>query len=146
GKSKKSFNDLKKYIHCVKKSDYVIIGGGGLIQDVHTSGAIPKYLIAAILGKYYDKKVIYYSLGIGPIKRKSFEKIVRDISNDCVDSISVRDEGSLNELEKLGIKTDTIVTTDPVFEISNFYPTDKSNKLDKLNHVGICFRQFKVTE
>lgn len=146
GKSKKSLKEFKEYSECVKESEYVIIGGGGLIQDVHTAGAIPKYLIAAILGKMYDKKVVYYSLGIGPIKRKSFEKIVGDISNNCVDIISVRDEESLIELKKLGVKTSSTITTDPVFEISDFYENKNKIKFDKVKHVGICFRQFKVTE
>lgn len=143
--SKRTFKLFFELAKAIKKADIVIIGGGGLLQDVHTVATIPRYLITAALAKYYSKKVMYYSLGVGPIKSPILKKLVKDVSNQFVDTISVRDETSKNLLEALGVTTKVEVISDPVFLISDLVPMEKW-KRTSIDRVGIAFRQFKTDE
>lgn len=144
GITKKALKNMSSLKKAIKNVDYVVIGGGGLLQDVHSVETIPRYLISAVFAKLFNKKVIYYSMGIGPISNKLLIRLVRDISNKFVDHITVRDESSKKYLKNIGVTTKIEVTADPVFSISNYIPSSK--KENKKVKVGISFRQFKTNK
>ncbi len=96
-----------------------ISGGGGLIQDVTGISTIQYYLGLVLLAKLMGKKVMYYAQGIGPINTREGRRYTRFVSN-MVDLITVRDEESKEELEKIGIsKPPVIVTADPVLALES---------------------------
>lgn len=107
--------DFKEMLNAIKKSDLVIIGGGGLLEDVHNYFSIPRYLHTVILAKLFRKPVMFYSVGVGPISNKVSKFMVRSICS-ISDLITVRDQKSKEILDHLGIsKVPIIVSEDPVF-------------------------------
>ncbi|WP_085506168.1 polysaccharide pyruvyl transferase family protein [Thalassobacillus devorans] len=129
----------------ISEADYVIIGGGGLLQDVHWVGTIPRYLSIALFAKILKKPVIYFSLGVGPIKRRLLKYLTRIISND-VDIIFVRDMKSKEYLEEIGVKkTQITVTGDPVIMHSDFYKNENKNENKNDNkRVGVSIRELNI--
>ena len=93
--------------------DLLISGGGSLLQDV-TSASSPLYYLGIIfLAKLLGKKTVVYAQGIGPLKRAFHRKLTAWLLNR-VHLVTVRDEGSKEELEKMGVTAAITVTADPV--------------------------------
>ena len=147
GITKKTFKNMLGLYREIKSTDYVIVGGGGLLQDVHSVATIPRYLLPVIFAKAFNKKVIYFSMGAGPIENKHLVHLTKKISNKFVDHITVRDEKSKKYLNEIGVETQIEVTSDPVFLIEEFI---KPKKLVEKNRnqksIGISFRQFKTND
>lgn len=104
----------KTIIKEIRNSSLIIIGGGGIIQDVHSCWAVARYFQFAFLAKLFAKKVITLALGVGPLKSKFvrwFTKVVFKLP-DC---ISVRDKYSYNYLKNLGVDKTVNITSDPAF-------------------------------
>lgn len=107
--------DFKKMWNAIKSSDLVIIGGGGLLEDIHNYFSIPRYLHTVILAKLFRKPVMFYSVGVGPISNKLSKFMVRSVCN-ISDIITVRDQKSKEILDSLGVSNVPIlVSEDPVF-------------------------------
>jgi polysaccharide pyruvyl transferase CsaB len=116
--------NLRVMLSSIKNSDLVIIGGGGLLEDKHNYFSIPRYLHTVILAKIYNKPVMYYSIGVGPIKNK-IGKLLVGIITQFVDLITVRDIQSKNTLVSLGIRPECItVVPDPVFSLKPIKESD----------------------
>lgn len=120
--TKKRYN-IKSYnrknpgeiIKAIKSCDVLIKGGGSLFQDVTSSMSLYYYLGIAMMAMMARKQVYLYSQGIGPISRQINRRLFTRIINRCK-AISVRDEFSKEELDKLGVKVPPItLTADPVF-------------------------------
>ena len=106
----------------IRKSDLVISGGGSLLQDVTSVRSIYYYMSILFLAKMLGKPTMLYAQGIGPICGSFARKAMRWLGNK-IDLITVRDEGSLEELDNLGVKKTPIrVTADPVLGI---HPVDR---------------------
>jgi polysaccharide pyruvyl transferase CsaB len=115
--------DIKNIIGAIAKSNYLISGGGSLLQDVTSVKSLMYYLFVIFVGLNLRKKVIIFAQGIGPIKNpigKIFTKILLSFCS----YISVRDEKSLKLLKSWGIKADLVC--DPVFSLE-VKPTQKSD-------------------
>jgi polysaccharide pyruvyl transferase CsaB len=111
--------DFLSIYSSIKNSDLVIIGGGGILQDVHNYLTIPCFLHTVILAKLLNKPVMFYSVGVGPIKNKISELLVRDVCN-ISDLITVRDNLSKEYLMRIGVNNvPIIVSADPVFALSS---------------------------
>ncbi len=104
------------------KSDLLISGGGSLLQDVTSNRSLYYYLSIMMLAKQLGKPVMLYAQGIGPVCGSLARGAMRYIGN-MVDLITVRDEGSQDELKRLRVtKPEIHVTADPVLAI---HPVDK---------------------
>jgi polysaccharide pyruvyl transferase CsaB len=104
------------------QSDLLISGGGSLLQDVTSDRSLYYYLSIVMLAKKLGKPVMLYAQGIGPV-RGGLAKSAMSYIGNMVDLITVRDEGSREELKSLGVKTPPIhVTADPVLAL---HPVDK---------------------
>jgi len=107
--------DFKKISEIFKESDLIIVGGGGLLQDAHNYLSILGYLQVPILAKLHRKPVIFYSIGVGPIKN-IMNKILVHIIGNIADLITVRDRYSKDYLRLLQVQKPSIVlSADPVF-------------------------------
>ena len=109
--------NLFKIIKAMRSSKLLVSGGGSLLQDVTSKKSLYYYLTILFLAKLLGKKVMLYAQGIGPIN-STFGRKLTGIICKKVDLITVRDDGSYEELQRLGIKKENIiVTSDAVFAL-----------------------------
>lgn len=101
----------------ILSADLLISGGGSLLQNVTSRRSLYYYLGIIFLAKFFGRKVMLYAQGIGPIRGTLAHKLMNFIVNH-VDLITVRDHGSLEELQRLKIsKPKIFCTADPVLAI-----------------------------
>lgn len=102
----------------MRKTELYINGGGSLIQDITSRRSLWYYLTTIKMAKKCGCKVIMYGCGIGPIINKADEKLSARIINSYVDVITLREQASRAELERLGaVKPEIIVSCDPVLSL-----------------------------
>ncbi|MBO6088186.1 polysaccharide pyruvyl transferase CsaB [bacterium] len=126
--------DIRKIVGEIKSCDFLISGGGSLLQDVTSLKSLVYYLFIIAIAILFNKKVIIFAQGIGPINNKFAKLITKNLLKLC-GYISVRDENSLNLLKSWGIKADLVC--DPVFSL-------EADCTKKTNSVGIQLRDFKT--
>ena len=124
-------NDVVKEI---MDCDILISGGGSLLQDVTSLKSLIYYLFIISLGLVFNKKVIVFAQGIGPINNKFAQFITKKLLRLCT-YVSVRDDISRNILEYWKINADLLC--DPIWSI-------KIPQTKKTNSVGIHLRKFKT--
>ncbi|MFZ5648388.1 MAG: polysaccharide pyruvyl transferase CsaB [Bacillota bacterium] len=106
-------HDLGSIVHEIRKSDLLISGGGGLLQDVTGPNSILYYLGIVSLARLLGKPVFFYGQGIGPVRTLLGSTLMRIVANK-VDLITIRDRESKGELEDLGVVRPRVeVTADP---------------------------------
>jgi len=125
---KKYFGRLARINAFIKDSDLIVIGGGGLFQDAHSSFTIHNYLRFL---KNAKAKLMILGIGIGPINSKFNEMYLRHFLNEKDIVIQVRDHDSYVKLKELGINQAISVNSD-VVEGTNF-----KTILNELNLVGL---------
>lgn len=126
-----SFN-INSVLKEIKKSDILISGGGSLLQDKTSIKSLMYYLLLIFYAKILRKKVIIFAQGIGPIKCKLMNFITMVLLKHC-DLITVRDDNSLNLLQKYNINA--IKCSDPVWNI-------EIPDVNKTERIGIQLRTF----
>ncbi len=122
------FSLVKSIADC----DLLISGGGTLIQDVTSTKSLMYYLAVINIAKMLKRKVMMYANGIGPLT--SFKNIesTRKVL-DKVDLITLRDENSQAELDKIGITKPVVhLTADPAFLVE---PNDLGREI--LDNYGV---------
>lgn len=126
--------DIKNLVKTIKNTDILISGGGSLLQDVTSWKSIAYYSFVIALGILFNKKVIIFAQGIGPINNKFIQIFVRNLLKLC-SIVTVRDENSLNLLKNWGINANLVC--DPVYLMNIECKTSE-------NTVGIQLRDFKT--
>lgn len=103
---------LRSLLRC----DVFISGGGGLLQDVTGRGlSIVYYLGLVVLARLLGRPVVFYAQGFGPVRSFFNRLLVRLVANRAA-IITVRDQGSLDDLVALGVNRPALaLTVDPVF-------------------------------
>jgi len=111
--------DLRRIIGAMRRADAFLSGGGGLLQDVTGYRlSVVYYLGLVLLARLLGLPAILYAQGIGPLTRPFNRLLVRLLVNRAT-FVSVRDEGSLRELQQLGVTRPPVtVTADPVFALA----------------------------
>lgn len=99
----------------IGKADFLISGGGGLLQDKTGLFSIYYYLAIILLAKLLGKEIIIYSQGIGPLKNRFNRYLVKSTLHS-INKISVRDYFSRDLLFSLGLPQ-TELSADPVFSL-----------------------------
>ena len=128
-----TFN-LYDIIGAIAKSDFLISGGGSLLQDVTSLKSLIYYLLIIFIGLMFGKKVIIFAQGIGPINNPFGQFLTKNLLKHCT-YVSVRDEKSRNLLNSWGINADLLC--DPVF-------STKIEHVEKTNSVAVQLRYFKT--
>jgi polysaccharide pyruvyl transferase CsaB len=105
--------DIRLIWRELKRADLLLSGGGSLFQDVTSPRSVFYYGGIIIMARLLGRKICLYGQGIGPLKRRISRELVRRVMNRA-DVITLRDEGSLEELRTLGVIRRAFVTTDPV--------------------------------
>ena len=97
----------------LKKTSLFLSGGGSLIQDSTSTRSLWYYLNAIRTAKKTGNKVVMFGCGIGPIRRSLNRRYASHIIEKYVDFITLRDQASEAELEKLPVHgVPTRVTAD----------------------------------
>ncbi len=119
----------------MKKSLLYINGGGSLIQNVTSSRSLYYYLATLKLAKKKKNKVDMYGCGIGPVTGDFNVRLVSKTLNRSVDSITLRENHSFEELQKFGVTAPkTGVTSDPALILK---PYDNERTEEFLNKNGV---------
>ncbi|WP_353093407.1 polysaccharide pyruvyl transferase CsaB [Tissierella praeacuta] len=143
---------FKEVFISMKNSSLFLSGGGSLLQDVTSTRSLLYYLALMKIAKLYNKPVMIYANGIGPIRKKLNRFLTRKILNK-VDLITLRDEDSKDFIYDLGVKNkNIIVTADPVFtlepsseeRVKEIFKNEKIPTNRKL--IGISVRRWKNAE
>lgn len=110
------FSPLAVY-RAIRKCDYFISGGGSLLQDETSAKSLLYYVSLIRAAQLHRKPVMIFANGIGPIRRASGQRMVRNCLNKA-GSITLREDSSYQALRDIGVTNPNIrVTADPVFLI-----------------------------
>ncbi len=112
-KSIYTFSVLKIF-NAIRKTDFLISGGGSLLQDVTSWKSLLYYLFVINLALFLRKKVIIFAQGIGPINSKILSFLTKQSLKKC-HYITVRDDKSLFLLRGWGLKPELV--NDPVWAL-----------------------------
>ena len=106
-----------------------INGGGSLIQDVTSRRSLWYYLHNIQTAKRCGCKVQMYGCGIGPVIRESHRKMAARVLNANVDTITLREPDSLEELRAMGVdKPEILLTADPALTLRQA-PEDQTDSV-----------------
>lgn len=96
----------------IYKSDFIVVGGGELIQDKSSLVMIPYILLRPMIGKLLGKKIVAQGVGIGEDSEiTKFGKIQTHFALNKFDIITLRDKKSYSMLEKMNIMRPKIYLT-----------------------------------
>ena len=109
--------DFPAILRAMAETDLLLSGGGSLLQNVTSHFSLFYYLSIIALGVIMRKKVMLFAQGIGPIRGRFSRFLTRLICRHA-DLITVRDDGSLDDLCEMGFeRKDILVTSDAVFSL-----------------------------
>jgi len=100
-----SFNraSLVEIFKAISLCDILVLGGGGIFQDITSFRSLLYYLFLLELAKMQRKKVAIFAVGIGPLRRGISEFLVKRALLRS-DYVSLRDKQSHDWAVKRGIK------------------------------------------
>ncbi len=125
GVSAISWHDGFAVFDAVSEADLTIVGGGGLFHDywglnpnhflTDRQSGIVFFAAPAILAALMGKPLMLYAVGVGPLLSGHAKRFTRVVC-EAATAITVRDEGSRQLLESIGVDGGRItVTADPAF-------------------------------
>lgn len=106
---------FKRIMNC----DYLLSGGGTLLQNSTSNLSLLYYLFIILLAKLMCKKVIIFAQGIGPIEGEFWQKLTRFTLSIC-DLVTVRDTRTYKLLGDWQIKCS--YTKDPAWDLPTVRP------------------------
>ena len=132
--------DIQALRQAVAETDLVIIGGGGLFHDYRSVDAeafltdnhsgIGFFTSPVVLASLYNKPVMLYAIGVGPLFSEPGRKLTR-FACDAAAAVTVRDSGSKQILQSIGVGAANVtVTADPAFAM----PVSKDPGLTRYVH------------
>lgn len=107
-------SNLVSILKAIARSDIVISGGGGLLQDSTSFKSLLYYAGILLIGKALRKKTVVFAQGVGPLKRKISRFLLR-IAFEGAQLATVRDEESKKIAVSCGVKKNIHVTADLAF-------------------------------
>ncbi len=138
-KTKKQFKvnsaNYKNPIEIIKeisKCDYLISGGGSLLQNATSNLSLLYYILIILLAKLMFKKVIIFAQGIGPISGNFWITLTKLTLRLC-NLVTVRDSKSYKLLGKWKIKSRFV--EDPAWDIPILHRENQ-------RYVGIQLRDY----
>lgn len=126
-----TFN-IPDIIGAILKTDFLISGGGSLLQDTTSLKSLLYYLFVIFIALLFGKKVIIFAQGIGPISNPIGIFFTKTLLKYCT-YISVRDLKSYELLKQWGI--DSELLCDPIF-------STQIQETEKTNTVAVQLRNF----
>jgi len=138
------FKDFLKRIRYIKNCNLLIIGGGGLYNDIWHK--MPYGFIELVFAKMFNKKVAICGVDIGPY-HSTISKILAKFFFNMVDLITVRSKGSMKELRNMRINA--LESADLAFLIKGGDKNKaeellKDNKIPTENLIGISMTSIQL--
>ena len=127
-----NYKNIFDIISEISKCDYLISGGGSLLQNATSNLSLLYYISIILLAKIMFKKVIIFAQGIGPVHGWLWTALTRFTLSHC-DLVTVRDKESYKLLGKWKVKSSLV--NDPAWDIP-LLPYDNKG------YVGIQLRQY----
>jgi polysaccharide pyruvyl transferase CsaB len=117
-----TFN-LFSFTKAALRSSIYLSGGGNLVQDITSTRSLLFYLFTIFWSHLLGCRILMYGCGIGPITKKRNRKLTYRVLNKCVEAITLRENGSMEELRQLGVTKPTVVlTADPALTLTPAEP------------------------
>ncbi len=91
---------LPRLCAAAARSDLVVCGGGGLFQDDDSLIKMPYWGVRVALMRLLNRRVVGYSLGVGPLKAASSRLFAR-LAFACMERVSVRDPRAYQSAQPL---------------------------------------------
>jgi polysaccharide pyruvyl transferase CsaB len=108
-----TFNALR-YLRIMRRTRLYISGGGTLIQNVTSGRSLLYYLSNISRAHAAGNHVMMYGCGIGPVTGKLSRRMTARTIERCVDTVTLRDADSAEELRSMGVeRPDVHLTADP---------------------------------
>ncbi len=137
------FSILKTF----REVDLVVIGGGGIFQDIYNHYPIPFFTAMALLSKLHRKQLVLYCLGIGPINT-TIGKALCKLTATMADIVSVRDSTSMDVLKNIGVSREIHLSADPVFLLEPLRNEKTKEVTERINNIcsgrpviGVCVQE-----
>lgn len=111
-----SRNHLPQVCRALHSCDLLISGGGSLLQDSTSSRSLWYYLALLDLANRMGKATFIYCQGAGPLLHSRSRKLTCQVLSR-VTAITLRDQGSKETLEALGVRQPMLVAADPVLSL-----------------------------
>jgi len=121
---------IKTFFWC----DAIVYGGGTVI--VQNLKILVFMFLGNFLARIFRKKVIYLGVGVGYLQSYPFLQKLAKLVCLTANLMTLRDQGSFNELKKIGVRMEKIrVTADPVLLLKpiNKIQTQKILKIEGIN-------------
>ncbi|MFW6104371.1 MAG: polysaccharide pyruvyl transferase CsaB [Candidatus Bipolaricaulota bacterium] len=109
--------DPVSLIRYMKKTDLLISGGGGLLQDRTSTLSLWYYLGIIYLARIFGVPVYVLGQGIGPIQ-KTYNKYLLSKTLSLIEAFLVRDKRSVKLLNSLGVEEGILKGSDLAFLLS----------------------------
>jgi polysaccharide pyruvyl transferase CsaB len=102
------------HVYRIARSNILIIGGGGLFQDVHGWTMICRYMLSACLGILLDCPVVILGAGAGPVNRPWVRRLTGTVCS-MMNAIYVRNPVNRRIFIECGVRPELVeVRTDLV--------------------------------
>lgn len=106
------------------QADLLLSGGGSLLQNVTSQVSLFYYLSIIALAGLMGRHCMLFAQGIGPIRGHFCRWLTKKVCARA-DLITVRDDGSLEDLSAMGMDPERIlVTSDAVFNLPQGRPQE----------------------
>jgi polysaccharide pyruvyl transferase CsaB len=91
----------------LRRSDALILGGGGLLQDISgrrgMRGTLGRTLSLANWARRYRVPLVFWGVGVGPLHPRTIPSVAKALQNASM--VAVRDEVSQSLCEDLGVRS-----------------------------------------
>ncbi len=106
--------NLFGFIASARRAALFVSGGGSLIQNVTSNRSLWYYIGAISLAHRLGARVLMYGCGVGPLTGHFNRRLTASVLNRHVEAITLREDSSLKDIEKLGVTRPRIVlSADP---------------------------------
>ncbi len=124
--------NIWKMLFAMRRSRLYINGGGTLIQNATSHRSLWYYLFTLWAARLLGNKVDMYGCGIGPVTGRRNVKLVAKVLNRSVDTITLREPDSVQELESYGVvRPQIILSSDPALALTRAPAEDTEFYLKK---------------
>lgn len=110
-----SISDWRRWLHIFMKTDLFVVPGG---TSVFESGTLAR-AFQVILAKFLGKPIMLYGMSFKPPRTRKGRLFLQYVVLNCIDCVAVRDEGSLEALQKLGYGKKGFLTADPALTLES---------------------------
>lgn len=130
--------------HAIRDCDVFLVGGGGILQDQTSILNFLYYMAQLYLARRYGKRTILMFVGVGPIKYRLSQFLLRRLVR-VVNLAIVRDDASMQHLTAHGVARDNVVVAhDPVLNFQPEGSLDASHYTDT-PYIAVSLRRWFFT-